>query len=136
MPRLLNDKPCEVTFFDRISESKITLSYRLPTTEERVAFANALVTRRGNKVDTSMGEARLKFAGKILLGFKDGAFATDKGPLSCDPASPDYDPAWKTFIRQYAQDVLIMLAIHVFEASVVTSEADDEEEKGKEEDPL
>ena len=137
MPRLLNDKPCEVTFFDRISESKITLSYRLPTTEERVAFANALVTRRGNKVDTSMGEARLKYAAKILLGFKDGSFDTDKGrPLSCNPASPHYDPAWKTFIRQYAQDVLIMLAVHVFEASVVSSDPDDDVEKEKEEDPL
>ena len=136
MPRLLNDKPCEVTFFDRISESKITLSYRMPTTEERVAFANALVTRRGNKVDTTMGEARLKYGAKVLLGFKDGAFETDKGPLSCDPKSPHYDPAWKTLIRQYAQDVLIMLAVHVFEASVVSSEPDDEVEKEKEEDPL
>ena len=134
MPRLLNDKPCEVTFFDRISDSKISLSYRLPTTEERVAYANSLVTRRGSKIDTSMGQARLKYAALILLGFKDGSFETDKGPLSCDEKSPHYDPAWKTFIRQYAQDVLIMLAIHVFEASVVTSEPDDEVEKT--EDPL
>jgi len=136
MPRLLNDKPCEVTFLDRISDSKITLFYRLPTTEERVGFANALVTRRGNKIDTSMGQARLKYAALILLGFKDGSFSTDKGPLSSDEKSPHYDPAWKTFIRQYAQDVLQMLAIHVFEASVVTSEPDDEVEKEKTELPL
>ena len=136
MPRLLNDKPCEVTFFDRISDSKITLFYRLPTTEERVGFANGLVTRRGNKIDTSMGQARLKYAGLILLGFKDGSFSTDKGPLSSDEKSPHYDPAWKTFIRQYAQDVLQMLAIHVFEASVVTSEPDEAEEDKKDADPL
>jgi hypothetical protein len=83
-----------------------------------------------------MGEARLKYAGKILLGFKDGSFSTDKGPLSCDPASPNYDAAWKTFIHKYAQDVLIMLAIHVFEASVITSEPDDAEEDKKADDPL
>lgn len=140
MPRLLNDKPCEVTFFDRISDSKITLSYRLPTTEERIKYANSLVTRRGNKIDTDIGSARQKYGLAILLGVKDGSFETDKGPLSSDPASPYYDAAWKTFIRQYAQDVLIMLAIHVFEASVVTSEPDTEEEiedgEAKATDPL
>ncbi len=128
MPRLLNDKPCEVTFFDRISDSKITLSYRLPTTEERVKYSNSLVTRRGNKLDTDIGSARQKYGLAILLGIKDGSFETDKGPLSSDPKSPHYDAAWKTFIRQYAQDVLTMLAIHVFEASIVTSEPDTEED--------
>jgi hypothetical protein len=137
MGRILNDKPCEVTFLDRISDSKITLTYRMPTTDERVAYANSLVTRRGTKVESGMGEARLKYGAKILLGFKDGSFETDKGPLSCDQNSPNYDPAWKTFISKYAQDIIIMLAVHVFEASVVTSEPDDDDQiKEKEEDPL
>ena len=125
MPRLLNDKPCEVTFFDRISDSRITLTYRLPTTDERVGFANALVTRQGNKVKSRMGEARLKYGLKILVGIRDGDFETDKGPLSSNPASPHYDPAWKVFIRDYAQDVVQMLTVHVFESSVVSDEADD-----------
>jgi len=137
MPRLLNDKPCEVTFYDRISDSKITLLYRLPTTEERVAYTNSVVMRRGNKIESNIGAARLKGGSAILLGFKDGAFETDKGPLSSDPASPNYDPAWKTIVRQYAPDVIEMLAIHVFESSLV-NDSPDTPDDGKEAaaDPL
>ena len=137
MPRLLNDKPCEVTFFDRISDSKITLFYRLPTTEERVAYSNSVVPRRGSKIESNIGATRIKNGSAILLGFRDGAFETEKGPLSSDPLSPHYDPEWKKFVRQYAPDVLEMLAIHVFEASLVGDTPDsDEEGKEKAEDPL
>jgi len=137
MPRLLNDKqPCVVTFFDRISESKITLFYRLPTTEERVAYTNSLATRRGNKIESNVGTARLKYGSAILLGFKEGCFEKEEGkPLASDPKSPNYDPAWKTIVRQYAQDVIEMLAMHVFESSLI-SDTPDEEEAGKPEDPL
>ena len=109
MPRQLNDKPCEVTFQDRLSTdkdgnpSKITLYYRLPTTEERIGYANAQIVREGNSVKNNMGEARLKYGLKIFKGFKDGAFDQDEGkPLSSNPASPDYNPAWKTIVKQYA----------------------------------
>lgn len=139
MPRLLNDKkPCEVTFFDRISDSKITLFYRLPTTEERVSYTNSLATRRGNKIESNVGTARLKYGSAILLGFKEGSFEKEEGkPIASDPASPNYDPAWKTVIRQYAQDVIEMLAVHVFETSLVSDTADEPLEAGREdEDPL
>lgn len=138
MPRLLNDKPCEVTFFDRISESKITLSYRLPTTEERIAYTNALFTRRGNKIENNTGAARLRSGSAILLGFRDGAFETDKGPLSSDPRSPHFDPDWKKTVRQYAPDVIEMLATHAFESSLIADMPDFADDDGKEtqEDPL
>jgi hypothetical protein len=137
MPRLLNDKPCEVTFYDRISDSKITLFYRLPTTEERVAYTNSFVTRRGNKIESNLGSARLKMGTAILTGFAEGAFETDKGLLASDPASPHYDPAWKTIVRQYAPDVIEMLAVHVFESSLVP-DSPDAPDDGKEAaaDPL
>lgn len=129
MPRLLNDKPCEVTFDDRISDTRITLFYRLPTTEERIKYSNSLVTRKGNKFETSMGEARLKYGSAILLSFKEGAFETDKGMLSSDPAAPNYDPEWKNIVRKYAPDVISMLAIHVFESSLILNESPDEDEE-------
>ena len=131
MPRQLNDKPCEVTFQDRLSTdrdgnpSKITLYYHLPTTEDRIGYANAQIVRQGNTVKNNMGEARLKYGLKILAGFKDGDFEKDdRQPMSSDPASPNYDPGWKARIRQYASDIVSLLAIHVFDASVVTSEPD------------
>jgi hypothetical protein len=120
MPRLLNDKPCEVVFQDRISNSEITLYYRLPTTEERIAYANAQIIRKGNTIKNNMGEARSKYGLLILTGFKDGDFEKEEGrPLASDPKSPHYDPAWKSYLRQFASDIVSLLAIHVFEASVV-----------------
>lgn len=136
MPRLLNDKPCEVTFYDRISNSRITLSYRLPTTQERMNYTNSIITRRGNKIESNLGANRLKMGQAILCGFKDGAFATDDGPLSSDPGSANYNPGWKEIVVKYAQDVIEMLAIHVFESSVVAAPPEEVEEKGEETDPL
>jgi len=137
MPRTLNDQPCEVTFFDRISNSKITLHYRMPTTEERIAYANEQIIRKGGKIKNNAGEARIKFGMKILTGFKDGDFEKGENqPLSADTKSPNYDAAWKTIIKQYASDVVALLCVHVFEASVVTQtpDADDDDgEEGKEE---
>ena len=123
MPRLLKDQPCEVTFDDRISETRITLFYRLPTTQERIKYSNSLVSKRRNKIETSMGEARLKYGAAILLGFKEGAFETDKGLLASDPKAPHYDPDWKNIVRKYAPDVIAILAFHVFEASLVLDES-------------
>jgi len=140
MPRLLSDKPCEVTFQDRLSNSKIVVYYRQPTEEERLKYSNSLVKRIRNKIESNVGQARVKAGADIILGFADGAFETDKGPLSSDPKSQHYDPDWKKFVRQYAPDVLAMLAIHVFESSLVLDQPDpeDEQEGGaeKEEDPL
>jgi hypothetical protein len=138
MPRLLSDRPCEVTFQDRISRSKITVQYRLPTEEERMTYANSLVKRVKGKIESNVGPARIKAGAAIILGFADGAFETDKGPLSSDPKSPHYDPDWKAFVRKYAPDVLVMLALHAFETSLVLDEPnpdDGEDGKEKDEDP-
>lgn len=128
MPRTLNDQRCEVTFFDRLSNSKITLYYRMPTTEERIAYANAQILRKDGKVKNNTGEARIKYGLAILTGFKDGDFEKGENqPLSADPKSPHYDPAWKTVIKQYASDIVSLLAVHVFDASVITVPDADED---------
>jgi hypothetical protein len=129
MPRALNNKPCEVTFYDRISGSKITLYFGLPTTEERTTYINSMVTRVGNKIKNNTSEARQKWGLKILQGFKEGAFEKDdKVPVSSDPQSPHYDPEWKSLVKQFAADVIAMLAIHVFESSLNNAIPDEKED--------
>lgn len=135
MPRALNDKPCEVTFFDRISGSKLTLYFDLPTTENRMEYANSMVTRVGNKIKNNTIEVRQKWGSKILRGFKDGDFEKGKDmPVSSDPQSPHYDPEWKALVQKYASDVIAMLAMHVFE-SPLSSAAPDEDEEMEEGEP-
>jgi len=139
MGRLLSKKPCEVTFQDRISDSKITLYFRMPTTEERIAYQNGLVTRKGNKVESHLGATRVKYGAMIMTGFADGAFDID-GPdgkplrLSSDPVSPYYAEGWKTIIQENAADIIEMLAVHAFEASIGMAVKDEPEEE--EESPL
>jgi hypothetical protein len=126
MPRELNDERCEVTFDDRISNSKITLYYRMPTSEERIAYQNAQIIRQGNKVKNNVGEARQKYGLALLVGFKDGCFSKAKNqPLSSDPQSPHYDPEWKAYIKKYASDIINLLAVHAFDASVFTETNED-----------
>lgn len=136
MPRELSSKPCEVTFYDRLSDSNITLYYRMPTTEERIKYSNSLVQKRLNKIESTIGQARIKAGANIILGFKEGAFSLpDKGLISSEPASKNYDPQWKDFIKQYASDILETLAVHVFEAPLSSGEAKPEEDGEDNSDP-
>jgi hypothetical protein len=125
MPRLLNNAPCSITFYDKISDSKITLFYRLPTTDERIKYANSGISRKGNKIESTIGENRIDYGEKILTGFKEGAFEKSPGVLlSSDPKSSNYDENWKTIVKNYAADVLAALAVFVFEGSLVADEPD------------
>ncbi|MCK9195439.1 MAG: hypothetical protein M0P16_00480 [Syntrophales bacterium] len=122
MPRELSNSPCEVTFDDRISGDKITLYYRTPTTAERVKYTNGYVTRQGNKIVSTVGELRMRAGSAILTGFKTGAFSVPgKGLISSTPTDNDYDPEWKSAVKQYAPDVIEMLAVIAFESSLVRS---------------
>jgi hypothetical protein len=116
MPRILSNEPCSVTFDDNIAGGKIKVLYRQPTTEERIKYTNSQIERHGRKVDSILGNTRMKFGKKIFVGITDGDFVKADGkPLSSDPKSKDYDETWKTIVETYAPDVISMLAIHVFE---------------------
>jgi hypothetical protein len=123
MPRELSNEPCELTFDDRISGDKITLYYRLPTTQERVKYTNGYVTRKAGKIVATIGELRMKAGAAVLLGFKTGAFTIPgKGLISSKPGEPNYDAGWKAAVRQFASDFIEMLAIQVFEAPMMRIE--------------
>jgi hypothetical protein len=124
MPRELSNQPCEVTFNDKISGDKITIHYRMPTTEERIKYVNGFVTRQGNQIVSTIGELRMKAGAKIFVGFKKGSFSVPgKGLISSTPGEENYEPAWKAIVRQYAPDVIEMLALHAFESSLVRNNA-------------
>ena len=133
MPRMLSNAPCSVCFYDKISDSRITLHYRMPTTSERIAYNNSLVTRKGIKVKSNVGETRQKFGLLILTGFEKGAFCDAAGNVIASEASePGYDAAWRELVRQYAPDLVDALAVHAFETSVMRD--DDDPENGDDAD--
>ncbi len=117
MPFLLSEKPCEVTFTDKIANCSITLFYKLPSTEERTAYSSELIVRKKRKVESKIGPTRLKYGLKVLTGFKEGDFATDRGPISSDPGSSRYDANWKALVTKYASHLIMALGAHVFESA-------------------
>lgn len=128
MPRSTEQETNELKIFDNISNSSIVLYYRNPTTQERSGYANESVTRKRNKVVTRIPETRLKYGGMILEGFRDGDFTRKKDgrtvPMASDPASPNYDPDWKTQIMTGASDIVMLLAAQVFDISAEAEEPD------------
>ena len=124
MPRELSNEPCELTFDDRISGDKITVYYRMPTSQERVKYANGYITRQGNKIVSTLGELRMKAGAAVLVGFRTGAFSVPgKGLISSNPVEPNFDPEWKNTVIKHAPDVVEMTAIHAFESSLTRSAA-------------
>lgn len=122
----------ELVIDDTISESKIKLFYRQPTTEERVRYQQNLWERKGKKVLVN-AEMRLGIGLKILTGFREGDFGYAGKPISSDPKSPNYRADWKELLKKTSADIVIALAVAVFEGIGMSAK---EEEEDEEELPL
>ena len=118
---------------DNLSDTKIKLLYRMPTTEEVVSYRNGGTKRVRNKIVSCVGENRLRHGKKILTGIGKGSFekkVADKWvPVSCDAKSKNYDKAWKKLVFDQAPDLVETLAVHVFDASVQPAEKDEDGEE-------
>jgi len=132
MARRLGDDLNEIRFQDNLSGTEILLYYRIPTTNERIAYTNESYQRKGRKLINRSVETRHKYGLKILKGFREGDFERKVDgkwkPMSSDSASENYYPEWKTHIEKYASDLVEHLAMRVFDLSVGVPEED--EEKG------
>ena len=109
----------------QFSGDPIVLYYRIPTSEERIAYGSAKYRREKDKVEIKLTEARQVFGEKIIEGFKQGSFkfklGDDLREISSDPESPDFDSAWKAHVKYYAADLLEILAEHAFDGMSVVS---------------
>lgn len=135
MARSIEQEVNELKIFDNISNSSLVVYYRNPTTQERAAYANESVQRKRNKIVTRIPEARLKFGGLILEGFREGDFTRKAGgktvPMASDPQSPHYDPDWKKRLLEGASDIVMLLAGHVFDVSAETEDPDEKLDDGE-----
>ena len=132
MPRRLSDDLNTLDIIDNLSGCTLRLSYRMPTTSERVAYQNKAIRRRGNKIEVRSAEARLEAGLGILAGIREGDFERKDATgqyvsLSCDPNSPHYDANWKKIVGKYAPDVVEALAGRVFDGGVSIEDAEGDE---------
>ncbi len=114
MARFLTEIDHALAIQDPVSGSVITLRYRRPTSEERVAYQLSAYRLEGGERRFCLGETRVKFGLEILTGFQSGDFLIQEegAPVPLDPTR---HPEWKTRLAEEAPDLVAYLAQQVFE---------------------
>jgi hypothetical protein len=114
MARILGEESYALIIHDPVSGSEVTLHYRRPTSEERVAYQLSAFRLEGGERRFCLGETRLKFGLEILTGFGAGDFlvAEADGEL---PLDQERHPDWKERLQEHAPDLVSFLAQRVFE---------------------
>jgi hypothetical protein len=125
MARILGEERHALALQDPVSGSVITLYYRRPTSEERVAYQLSAYRIEGGERRFCLGETRLKFGLAILKGFEPGNFLIqENGELI--PLDAERHPDWQEQLLQHAPDLVSYLAQQVFEGIRVVGRGDAE----------
>jgi hypothetical protein len=114
MGRILGEETHSLAIQDPVSGSVITLHYRRPTSEERVAYQVSAFRLEGGERRFCLGETRLKFGLEILTGFAPGSFFISEAGRRehLDPARHE---DWKDRLARHAPDLVAYLGQVVFE---------------------
>jgi hypothetical protein len=125
MARILGEERQVLAVADPVSGSVVTLYYRPPTSEERVAYQLSAYRLEGGQRRFCLGETRVKFGLEILTGFGAGDFLLREaeGPV---PLDPERHPDWKARLAEYAPDLVAYLAQQVFEGLRVANRGEAE----------
>ncbi|MCL4503093.1 MAG: hypothetical protein M1438_14770 [Deltaproteobacteria bacterium] len=114
MARILGEEPQELQVQDPVSGSVITLYYRRPTSEERLAYQLSAYRFEGGERRFCLGETRLKFGLEILTGFSEGDFQIMEEGRTV-PLDPSRHPDWRERLAEHAPDLVAYLAQQIFE---------------------
>jgi hypothetical protein len=114
MARVLGQVRHGLAVQDPVSGSVITLYYRTPTSEERVAYQLSAYRLEGGRRRFCLGETRLKFGQEILVGFGAGDFLMEEEGRRV-PLDPARHPDWRERLVAHAPDLVSYLAQQVFE---------------------
>lgn len=112
-----------------------TLYYADPTTDQRLAYSNRMVKRKGNKIKHDLNGTRLAGGFAVCTGMGEGDFAlpanNEQGYqlISSDPKSKDYKKDWKKLLYKHQADYLMILGAHAFEKATVDSGSVQEEDE-------
>ena len=122
MPRILGEDRHHMAIQDPVSGSAITLYFRRPTSEERVAYQLSVFNLEGGDRRLRLSETRLRFGLDILVGFEVGDFIIQAEGAS-EPLDPERHPDWKEHLAKHAPDLVSYLGQQVFEGLRVLGRA-------------
>jgi len=127
MPRILGEERQAMAIQDPVSGSVITLYFRPPTSEERVAYQLAAFHLEQGERRYRLGETRLRFGAEILQGFAPGAFLVHEDGGTA-PLDQERHPDWKARLAAQAPDLVSYLGQQVFEGWRVVGRGEPEGE--------
>ena len=106
----------ELVFYDKISDSEITLFYKNLTNTERLQFRTAVLNQLMKGAEPEdMNELQLQWAEKILTGINKGDFKVEGKQISSDEKDKDYYAGWKGLIKESAPEFLLALVDLVYD---------------------
>lgn len=114
MPRKLGEERHKMAIQDPVSGSTITLYFRQPTSEERVAYQLSVFHLDGGERRLRLSETRFRFGLEILEGFAPGDFIIQENG-EAQSLDPDRHPDWKERLARHAPDLVAYLGQQVFE---------------------
>ena len=114
MPRILGEERHKMAIQDPVSGSAITLYFRQPTSEERVAYQLSVFHLDGGERRLRLSETRFRFGLEILVGFEAGDFIILENG-DAQSLDPDRHPDWKERLAKNAPDLVSYLGQQVFE---------------------
>jgi hypothetical protein len=114
MPRILGEERHKMAIGDPVSGTAITLYFRQPTSEERVAYQLSVFHLDGGERRLRLSETRFRFGSQILVGFEPGDFLIQEEGQAL-PLDQDRHPDWKERLAQDAPDLVAYLGQQVFE---------------------
>lgn len=110
----------ELTIRDAKTGGECTLFYRDIETSDLVEYRSISYKKQtGGKVKVNITKAQLHMALKIITGFKEGYFSLKGKAISSDPNRPGYYKEWKSLLKRKAPELLVVLALQVFEGNAV-----------------
>ena len=116
----------ELTIRDAKTGGECTLFYRDIKTSDLVEYRSISYKKQtGGKVKVNITKAQLHMALKIITGFKEGYFSLKGKAISSDPKSPEYYEEWKPLLKRKAPELLVVLALQVFEGNAVKGNSAD-----------
>lgn len=108
----------ELVIFDPLSNGNVTLFYRKPITEERVDYMKRLFKKNEKGENEVDYDVRTEYGSEILTGIGEDNFGNAEGEaISSNPESPKYDENWKALVVAEADELMILLAVTVFEGA-------------------
>lgn len=123
MARILGEERQALRVQDPVSGSVITLYYRRPTSEERVAYQLSAYRFENGERRFCLGETRLKFGLEILTGFSEGDFQVKEEGRAV-PLDPARHPDWRERLAEHAPDLVAYLAQQIFEGLRLAGQAE------------